>query len=1460
MRTYWTAATLLCLFVCLTGCSSNTTPTVIAPPTAPAATPVTVSSVAPAIVAAGTAATSVTITGTGFTATTAVQIGGSVEVTTYISSTQVTASVPATQLANGGLLSVIALNGTATSASGAAVNLEIDNPVPAITVFVPSSFATGALSTSISVTGTGFVPSTAIQINGTARSTSYVSSSQVNVILTTADLATAGSVSLRAANPAPGGGTSAAASLAVNNAAPSISSISPSNALAGTTTPTTITIMGSNFLPSSTVQVGGAVRAATLISPSQLTFQLTAADQAATGRLAVTVTTPAPGGGTSSAFNITVAIPTPTPVLTTIYPAQFIVGASSTTIQVSGTNLVSSSVVLWNGSPLATTLVTTFGGPIGSPTGSYLLATVPASLLASVGTASISTTTGTAAVPVSNALPVTIVNPPAPTLTSISPNSGPINTASTITFSGTGFTANSTVSYNGSSLSATYVSSTQLTVTLPAASVATPGNNTFTVTTPAPGGGTSAALVYTAYIGITNNSMIYNPTNGLFYVSVPSSVGPPYGNSIVSVDPASGALGTPIFVGSEPNKLAITADGHSLWVGLDGASAVRKVDLVAGVAGLQFSLGQNAGIYQSPATALTMVALPNATNSVVVQLSNSYNNSLALYDSGVVRGTPVNGIYSSSYALAADGTRNEIYAAGGGYNVYTYSASGLTLKTSNTARTYASLTADEIQITGGRLYTDLGTVNDPESGSLLGTFYTSGTTAAAGPVAADTTLGKAFVLDSSTLSSFGSYNQIQVFNLADVTVSGTSTIPVNIVSASTYPYAYPSRLTRWGKNGLAFRSAVGVYVLRSNLVQDLSASSADLDVTIAASGSTTGTNSTYTSTVLNAGPASASSVAFSAQIPASAVLVSASSAAGPCATTPVITCDLGSLASGSSAVVTIVALQTTPGSASFNAQVTGAETDPNLANNQATSTLAVTGSTFNLVPTITSLSPAAIVSGSLDTVLTVNGTGFNSASTILLSGKALSTSFVSATALTATVPAANLTTLGWSAISVSTPAPGGGVSVALPLSVYSVITLGVNHILYDPYSRRIMASVGSGSTAVNGNSIVGITPETASVGAPVGIGSQPTNLSLTSDGQILYTILSGSQSVARYNMLTNQPDFTYTVPSNSSFAGGIALRGIAAQPGTENTVALDIASFSGNAIYDFNPATKTAAIRGQASGPYSGSCLQFLDSANLFAFDTDTSGATFDHYTVTSAGFTYYNYNQYSTSTLNGFGCFKFSGGLAFGNRGGIANPATVPATQVGIFQGVTGGGTFSSSQAVAPDASLQRAFFPADVNSTNNFDGIRTYDQNTFFLAGSLGLNIPTTEGVGSAYSAVDLIRWGQDGLALLTSGGHIYLVRGAFVVPQLLNTNTAAVLSSASTSTFTHGTGNTVLTLTGSNFIPGVAVTWNGTYRTTTIVDATHVTVAIPATDLASAGSAAVVATNPGAPASSTITITVN
>jgi DNA-binding beta-propeller fold protein YncE len=164
------------------------------------------------------------------------------------------------------------------------------------------------------------------------------------------------------------------------------------------------------------------------------------------------------------------------------------------------------------------------------------------------------------------------------------------------------------------------------------------------------------------------------------------------------------------------------------------------------------------------------------------------------------------------------------------------------------------------------------------------------------------------------------------------------------------------------------------------------------------------------------------------------------------------------------------------------------------------------------------------------------------------------------------------------------------------LSIFTVITAEANHIVYDPYTRKVMASIGSGA---NANSIVALTPETATLGSLVPIGSGPSGLALSPDGQILYVALTGSNSVARFNMLTQQPDFTVPIGAKYTNGSPITLGGIAVQSGTENTIALNLGAV-GTAIYDFNTTTKTAALRGQANDS-SGICPQFLDANDLLA-------------------------------------------------------------------------------------------------------------------------------------------------------------------------------------------------------------------------------------------------------------------
>lgn len=1513
----------------------------------------TVTSISPTTVPAGSADLTITVNGAGFVSTTVIQVGGKAEATTYISSTRVTAVVPAGQLAAGADLNVVAVNGAQTSGSGATTRLEVTNPAPAITSVAPASFVSGATSPVVTVTGTGFVSSTVIQVNGSARPTTFVSSTQVSVALTTADVSAASSLSLTAVNPAPGGGTSTAAAVAVvtPNPVPTITALSPTTAslgiasqviavngtgflpttvinvngsaratsysnatlvnltltaadvsalgslsliavnptpgggtsaafllpvnnppvgmihlspsalVVGGISPVTISITGNTFLPNSTVQVNGVTRASTYVSSTKLTFVATVADQASLGTFLVTVTNPAPGGGTSPAAVLTIGTSSPTPVISSINPNLIYTGSTDTQITIFGTGFTVDSTVQWNGSAL---VVNSFGY------NSYgllsLVATVPAADLAAAGTATVTVSTPTANPALSNAMAVTIKDPPPSTLTSVSPATGPINTATALTLYGTDFLATSKVEVNGTSVPTTFVSSTQLSANLPASAVRLPGNLQITVSTPPPGGGISGALTYTAYIPIANNSMAKNPATGLLYVTVPSSAGAPYGNTVVSIDPETGSLGTPIPVGSEPNRIAVTDDGKYLWVGLDGASAVRRVNLTAGAADLQFSIGgNNTGWYANPATVQAIAALPGSDTAVVVGTNGTgiatSSINIAIYDSGVLRGTAINNFVPT--ALQVSGSNSEVYAASSNsYAVYTYSAAGLVQK-GNIANngTYASYGVDDLQVAGGRTYTDLGTVYDAEAGALLGTFYASGTAPAQGPTVADTGLGRVFVLDNPQGYIYASgYTQIQAFNISDFNPSSSNVVPISVSTGSTYSGS-ASHLTRWGTDGLAFRTNTGVYSLRTNLVKDLSATSADLGLSLASSGATaTGANTTYTATVTNNGPSTATGVALTAQLPSTGMVLSATPTIGSCSSsTAGVTCNLGSLAKQATAKVTIVVLQAASGSVDASAQVIASENDPVLTNNQAATTVTVSGAVYNLQPTVASISPSGIRAGAGDTVITVTGAAFDANSTVQLNGADLGTSYESPTTLTATVPSADLATMGWAAITVANPAPGGGTSNVVPLTVYNVITIGVNHILYDPYSRRIMAAVASGSSSVAGNSIAPITPETGTVGTAVNIGSQPTNLALTSDGQILYTILTGSQSIARFNMLTQQPDFTWQVPNMSNNQ----LRGITTQPGNENTIALDLGSWAGNAIFDFDPANKTAAMRGQASGPYTGSCIVMPTATDMLSFDTDTTGATLDHYTVTSAGFQYYNYGQFVESTLTRGGCFKADGKKVFTVTGGVADWTTNPATQLGIFS-ISGGSMWGYNGDVLPDASLGRTFYAIDSTATccypTTLDSLEAFDNSTYMPAGNLSIDFAQTEGTNSSYTLTDMIRWGQDGIAILTSGGHIYLLRGPIVVPELLHHNSAATLTSSSSSTIAKGSGNTMLTLTGSNFVPGVAVTWNGSYRTTTIVDATHVSVAIPATDLANTGTAKLVATNPGASDSNALTITIN
>jgi subtilisin len=89
-------------------------------------------------------------------------------------------------------------------------------------------------------------------------------------------------------------------------------------------------------------------------------------------------------------------------------------------------------------------------------------------------------------------------------------------------------------------------------------------------------------------------------------------------------------------------------------------------------------------------------------------------------------------------------------------------------------------------------------------------------------------------------------------------------------------------------------------------------------------------------------------------------------------------------------------------------------------------------------PVLGSLSPASAAIGGAAFTLTVNGSGFNAASVVRWNGADRATTFVSSAQLRAAISAADLAVQGIAQVAVFVPAPGGGLSSALPFTIAGV--------------------------------------------------------------------------------------------------------------------------------------------------------------------------------------------------------------------------------------------------------------------------------------------------------------------------------------------------------------------------------------------------------------------------------------
>ena len=98
-------------------------------------------------------------------------------------------------------------SGTLTSI-GSSPTITVNNPVPTTTSINPTSKTAGDAGFVLTVNGTNFVSDSVVDFNGSARTTTYISSTQLTANILTSDLISAGTFPITVTNSTPGGGTS----------------------------------------------------------------------------------------------------------------------------------------------------------------------------------------------------------------------------------------------------------------------------------------------------------------------------------------------------------------------------------------------------------------------------------------------------------------------------------------------------------------------------------------------------------------------------------------------------------------------------------------------------------------------------------------------------------------------------------------------------------------------------------------------------------------------------------------------------------------------------------------------------------------------------------------------------------------------------------------------------------------------------------------------------------------------------------------------------------------------------------------------------------------------------------------------------------------------------------------------------------------------------------------------------
>lgn len=308
---------------------------------------------------------------------------------------------------------------------------------------------------------------------------------------------------------------------------------------------------------------------------------------------------PAPTAGPSSSLALPIVEPSPTPFQLT--PSRTLVGTSPVPVTITGAGFIPASTVLIDGNPHATTFVST----------TQLAFTLSPAEIA---------TTATRQVAVSNPMPgggssaplAFQIENPAPSNLTLNPATYAARSPdTTVNLLGINFVPSSIVSVDAIPRATTFVDPTHLTITLTAAELATQGTHTLSVSTPAPGGGSSNAVTYAVTAPAWQGKTIAAFGDDSFaWRNAPAAIATALGANLKWSSSQNGRTLHDIFVNYTGNSPLGVSDGTYTPIGNTLPQDLAGVDLVLIDLGINDLTATSVlGTYSDPPTSSTLVGL-----------------------------------------------------------------------------------------------------------------------------------------------------------------------------------------------------------------------------------------------------------------------------------------------------------------------------------------------------------------------------------------------------------------------------------------------------------------------------------------------------------------------------------------------------------------------------------------------------------------------------------------------------------------------------------------------------------------------------------------------------------------------------------------------------------------------------------------------------------------------------------